>query len=123
MALTNFNITKFQDRYTFFERHQESSRILQKYPERVPVICERNSHDYSAPYIDKNKYLVPLDTTLGEFIYVIRKRLRLNSHDALFVFINGQIIANHYLISSIYNLFKNDDGFLYMNYARETTFG
>lgn len=123
MAFTNFNVIKFQDRYTFFERQQESARILQKYPDRFPVICERNSHDYTAPYIDKNKYLVPLDTTLGQFIYVIRKRLGMSAQDALFIFINGQIIPNHYLISSIYNLFKNEDGFLYMNYARETTFG
>ena len=55
-----FSDKKFADSYSFFERSSESGRIIEKYPDRIPVICERNSHDISSPYIDKNKYLVPI---------------------------------------------------------------
>ena len=37
--------------------------------------------------IDKNKFLVPKDLTLGQFVYVIRKRMKLPPEKAIFVFI------------------------------------
>ena len=121
--MNNNNKLKFIDTYSFSERSKESERILQKYPDRVPIICERNSKDTSAPYIDKNKYLVPHDLTVGQFIYVIKKRLRLLSTDALFIFINGNIVPNHSTMSYIYPTLKDVDGFLYITYAKEATFG
>jgi GABA(A) receptor-associated protein len=117
------NKKKFIDTHTLFERSTESARILQKYPERIPIICERNSKDYSAPYIDKNKYLVPNDLTVGQFIYVIRKRMKLNPEEALFIFINGNIVPTHSTMNYIYSIFKDSDGFLYITYAKEATFG
>ena len=118
-----FSDKKFADSYSFFERSSESGRIIEKYPDRIPVICERNSHDISSPYIDKNKYLVPMDLTVGQFIYVIRKRLKMPATDALFLFIDGQVFSSSVVMSSIYAQHKNKDGFLYVNYAKETTFG
>jgi GABA(A) receptor-associated protein len=118
-----FSHKKFADSYSFFERSSESGRIIEKYPDRIPVICERNSHDILSPYIDKNKYLVPMDLTVGQFIYVIRKRLKMPATDALFLFIDGQVFSSNVVMSSIYAKHKNKDGFLYVNYAKETTFG
>jgi GABA(A) receptor-associated protein len=117
------NNKKFIDTYTFSERYIESARILQKFPDRIPVICERNSKDYSTPYIDKNKYLVPTDLTMGQFIYVIKKRMKIHSNEALYVFVSGNAVPNHSVLSSVYHLLHDDDGFLYINYSKETTFG
>jgi GABA(A) receptor-associated protein len=36
---------------------------LQKYPDRIPVICEKNERSDIAT-IDKKKYLVPSDLTV-----------------------------------------------------------
>jgi GABA(A) receptor-associated protein len=119
----NLNKKKFIDTYTLFERSSESARILQKFPDRIPIICERNSKDNSAPHIDKNKFLVPNDLTVGQFIYVIRKRMHLNPTEALFIFINGNIVPTHSTMSYIYPTLKDVDGFLYITYAKETTFG
>lgn len=41
--------------------------------------------------IDKKKYLVPSDLTCGQFVYVIRKRLKLPAEKAIFLFVNGVI--------------------------------
>ena len=72
---------------TFEERKQESTTILEKYPERVPLILEKltNDNDTLIPEIDKNKYLVPKDLTTGQLTYVIRKRLK--SHQKSFIYI------------------------------------
>ena len=106
------------------DRFEESSRILQKYPERIPIICERSTFTTSdCPIIDKNKYLVNIDLTVGQFIYVIRKRLKLPAEKALFLFINGFIPSSSQRLGDIYYLYKDQDGFLYITYSYENTFG
>lgn len=45
----------------FEKRCSESRRILSKYPDRVPVIVERNPKaKNSLPEIEKKKFLVPV---------------------------------------------------------------
>ena len=41
------------------------------------------------PDIDKKKYLVPGDLTAGQFVYVIRKRIKLSPEKAIFIFVNN----------------------------------
>ena len=99
-----------------------STNIKNKYPDRVPIIVERY-RDANLPNIDKSKYIVPKDMTLGQFIYVIRKRIKLDSNQALFVTINGILEGSSTIISNLYETHKDDDGFLYILYTSENTFG
>ena len=73
--------------------------------------------------IDKKKYLVPADLTCGQFVYVIRKRLKLPPEQAIFLFINGVIPPTGSLLSTIFEESKDEDGFLYITYAGENVFG
>ncbi|EPB65994.1 microtubule associated protein 1A/1B, light chain 3, partial [Ancylostoma ceylanicum] len=41
--------------------------------------------------LDKKKYLVPSDLTVGQFYFLIRKRIHLRPEDALFFFVNNVI--------------------------------
>lgn len=41
--------------------------------------------------LDKKKYLVPSDLTVGQFYFLIRKRISLRPEDALFFFVNNVI--------------------------------
>ena len=68
----------FKYEVSFQDRLNESTRILAKYPDRKPIICEKLPNQFDLPNIDKRKYLVPNDLTIGQFLYVIRKRMRLN---------------------------------------------
>ena len=113
---------KFKEEYTFDQRSAESSRVLAKYPDRIPIICERNKRS-QMPQIDKHKYLVPLDITFGQFIYVIRKRLRLEAEKAIFLFVKGIIPPCNATLNEYYHHYKDEDGFLYVTYALENTFG
>jgi len=73
--------------------------------------------------LTKKKFLVPYELTMGEFLHVIRKRMRLNAQDALFLFVNEQIITGSAIIGHIYEALRDPDGFLYIYYAKESTFG
>ena len=42
-----------------------------KYPDRVPVIVERLPKAQIGD-LDKKKYLVPVDLTIGQFYFLIR---------------------------------------------------
>ena len=37
------------------------------------------------------KYLVPVDLTIGQFIYVIRNRIEVTPEQALFLFVNDTL--------------------------------
>jgi GABA(A) receptor-associated protein len=101
----------------------EAMRIRAKYPDRIPIIVEKDPKDKNVPSIDKRKYLVPGDLTIGQFQYVIRKRIKLNQEKALFMFINGKLPASSQLVSAVYDENKNDEGFLIVTYSGENTFG
>ena len=114
----------YRSKVLYIDRFSESKRIMEKYPDKIPIICEKDKNSSSnCPDIDKNKYLAPIDLTLGQFIYVIRNRTKIPAEKAMFVFINGGIQPNSRYISTLYNSYKNEDGFLYITYAFENTFG
>ena len=114
--------SNFKNSYTFEKRSSESARILLKYPNRIPVICER-SQDSDIVNIDRNKYLIPCDLTVGQFLYVIRKRIKLSPETSLFLFVNNSLPATSKLIKDLYENEKDDDGFIYFFYCGENFFG
>ena len=73
--------------------------------------------------MDKRKYLIPMDLTVGQFVYVIRKRIKINPEKAIFTFVNGKLPPTSQLMSNIYDENKDEDGFLYITYSGENTFG
>ena len=113
----------FKKRFPFKTRLAEAQRIMQKYPDRIPIIVERSSSDTTIELINKNKYLVPSSLTVGQFVYVIRKRLVLPPEKAIFLFINNVLPPTASLLGSIYDELKDKDNFLYITYSGENTFG
>ncbi|KAM7271813.1 hypothetical protein ACFE04_031027 [Oxalis oulophora] len=103
-------------------RQAEASRIREKYPDRIPVIVER-AEKSDVPEIDKKKYLVPADLTVGQFVYVVRKRIKLSPEKAIFIFVHNILPPTGTMMSAIYEENKDEDGFLYMTYSSENTFG
>lgn len=82
----------------------------------VQVICEKVEKSDIAT-IDKKKYLVPADLTVGQFVYVIRKRIKLSPEKAIFIFVDEVLPPTAALMSSIYEEHKDEDGFLYITYV------
>jgi len=116
---------KFKEEHDFDKRFSESKRILSTYPDRVPIIVEKsnNKNSKALPDIDKKKFLCPGDITVGQFQFVIRKRLKLEAEQALFILIRDKLPPSSALLSSVYQDYKDEDGFLYVVYATENVFG
>jgi len=114
--------SKFKESHPFEKRAAESSRIRQKYPDRIPVIAEKAASS-TIPDIDKKKYLVPSDLTIAQFVYVIRKRIKLAPEAAIFIFVNNSMPPAAELMAKIYKDSADEDGFLYVTYSGESTFG
>ncbi|EXB44446.1 hypothetical protein L484_013864 [Morus notabilis] len=112
----------FKDEFSFDQRLDESRDILAKYPDRVPVIAEKHSGS-DLPEMEKKKYLVPRDMSVGQFIHILRSRLHLSPGKALFVFVNDTLPQTATLMDLVYESSKDEDGFLYMCYSTEKTFG
>ena len=114
----------YKSEYSFIYRKNESHRLISKYPDRVPIICESLiTNNQNEPLLDKTKYLAPIDLTIGQFQYVIRKRMSLNKERAIFLFINNNIHNTSQSLCFIYDNEKDEDGFLYIKYGFENTFG
>mmetsp|Transcript_21596 Transcript_21596/g.45415 ORF Transcript_21596/g.45415 Transcript_21596/m.45415 type:complete len:122 (-) Transcript_21596:320-685(-) len=114
--------SKFKEEHPLERRKAEAQRMREKYQDRIPVIVEKASGG-DIPDIDKKKYLVPTDLTVGQFVHVIRKRIKLTPEKAIFIFVNNVLPPNPALMSTIYEEQKDEDGFLYVTYNGESTFG
>lgn len=106
---------------SFEDRIQESKYVKRKYPDRVPVIVEPRTDLIRR--IDKRKYITPGDLTLGQFMYVLRRRMNMAKGESIFLFIGGTIPVPTSTMSSLMETHMEEDGFLYIAYDFENTFG
>ncbi len=119
--------TKFEFKllHTFEKRKAESERLRngEKYNNHVPVIIEK-SDVVGTPDIQKKKMLVPEDVTIAQFLHTLRRFVKLDPTQAMFIFIDGSHIPQlSDTMGSIYAKHADKDGFLYLSYTLEQTFG
>ena len=69
----------FKEQYKFSDRFFESKRIIQKYPDRIPVVLEKSRQD------NLQEYKLAADMTIGQFLYTIRKRMILPAEKSIFI--------------------------------------
>lgn len=74
--------------------------------------------------IDKKKFLAPADISVAKFIQEIRKHIKLGRQESLFVFVADNVMPQpNSTMSQVYAQHKDDDGFLYVVYSAENSFG
>lgn len=113
----------YKSQHPLETRKAECERISIKHPDRVPIIVCKDRH-CKLDEIDKAKYLVPKDMSLGQFVFIIRKRIKLSPEKALFVIVNKRLRSSQMNLEEIYGKDKDpEDGFLYITYSTENTFG
>jgi len=122
-SLHNFEyINKYKSR-DIDDRKRESSNVIIKYPDRVPVIIDTNDTSSFNEKLDKHKFVVPDTLSVSEFIVIIRKRLKIDSTKAIFIFCGNSILVGSTMMRQIYDNNLEEDGFLYLFYKAESTFG
>jgi len=109
----------FKKTHPLKKRKEESKRIRLKYPDRVPAIVQAMDIELS-----RQKYLVPRDLTVGQFLITLRKRIRVGEEEALYIFLDNQTFPPvSQLLSSLDHIHRDEDGFLYFILCKEHVFG
>ncbi|XP_071765033.1 gamma-aminobutyric acid receptor-associated protein-like 1 [Centroberyx gerrardi] len=103
-------------------RRAEGERVRAKHPDKIPIIVERAARS-RAPDLDKKKYLVPSDLTVGQLCFLIRQRVSMRPEEALFFFVNNSLPPSSSPLSAVYEEHHEDDLFLYMTYSNESVYG
>lgn len=116
-------VSDFEKKHTLQERKKVCESLVKKCPERIPVILIRGTSE--VPQVERTKYLVPADMTIGKFMYEIRKNMPVEMTDkALFLFVGDNVIPpNSSSLQWVHNKYRAEDGFLYIVYSGENTFG
>ena len=103
------------------QRKEKFDQLKEKYPQKIPVICIPGPNQEK---LDKTKFLVPKDLTLGEFTFIVRQRLQLKKEEALLLFCNNELLRTSDHIDLIHENYKcGETGFLYITYTKENCFG
>ncbi|ORZ21057.1 ubiquitin-related domain-containing protein [Catenaria anguillulae PL171] len=112
---------EYKEKHTFEIRNKKAKMLLEKYPGSTPIICQV---DPKITNFEKNWFVVPGEMTVGQFMCVLRKRVRMSSTCGLFLFLaNGTIPKSAQLLTLVYSQHHDEDGFLYFYVTRENTFG
>eukprot|EP00656_Telonema_subtile_P042521 TRINITY_DN4819_c0_g1_i1.p1 TRINITY_DN4819_c0_g1~~TRINITY_DN4819_c0_g1_i1.p1 ORF type:complete len:141 (+),score=41.72 TRINITY_DN4819_c0_g1_i1:97-519(+) len=114
--------SKYKANHPEEQRRSEAQRVRERHPDRLPVICEKMEGS-KINDLDKNKFLVPSDLTVGQFVLVVRKRVMLEPEKAVFLFIGDSVPPTSAHMADLYNKYADDDGFLYVKYSGESSFG
>jgi GABA(A) receptor-associated protein len=111
----------FKRQYSFKHRSDEAKAVLQKHPERIPIIVE--PADDKSPTPNRKKFLVPAGLTFGQFTHVVRKRIDTTPDEAVVLMIEDVMPICSSTIREIYDKHKDLDSFLYVVVAAEKIFG
>eukprot|EP00929_Paragymnodinium_shiwhaense_P116110 TRINITY_DN85378_c0_g1_i1.p1 TRINITY_DN85378_c0_g1~~TRINITY_DN85378_c0_g1_i1.p1 ORF type:complete len:387 (+),score=100.73 TRINITY_DN85378_c0_g1_i1:106-1266(+) len=107
---------------------EEATRMRERYPERVPVLCEKAPYS-GLPDIPRHKMAVPGTMNCSDFKYIVQKQVReARSRDmamdqTIYIFVNGLVPRNTQLLADLYEQHRAEDGFLYVRYTAENTLG
>ena len=118
--------------YVYLKKLLKNDIHLKKEQQSLIILClnilidfqlfVKNGNDPDMPEIDRKKYLVPKDLGVNQFIYIIRTRMKLSPEKVIY-FYKRWITHTGGCISEYYHKYKDDDGFLYISYSGENTFG
>lgn len=119
----------------FDARRRMADKALEQHSEKRPLVVDRHAsaNPLTLPAPRNVKFLVPEALTVAAFLRVLRRQLgegddddddALLPHQALYLYTDGGALCMcSSTISNVYERYRNQDGFLYLSYMSENTFG
>lgn len=112
----------FREQYDLDERRRKSEALRLANPDRIPIICEKLPSS-DLPSLESDRLLVPASFTVGNLTTIIRSRVKISSQQSIFLFVKNALLPVHQSLDVIYEQHRDPDGFLYILYSGENTFG
>ena len=114
----------FRLRSSFETRCNECQHLKSKFPNKAPFVIERYQTSKNIPQLDKTKFVFPKDLPMGLMIKFVRDRLPLSPNESLYFFVNDTVLVRaSATVGEIYQMYADEDGFVYITYATQETFG
>jgi len=111
----------FKKANSFDKRIELSNKILKKHSNRIPVILEQTTTSRNL-MLKVTKFLVSNESTIALFLIEVRNKSNLLETDSIFLYANGELIPTSFTMLQAYEKYKDQDGFLYITVAKETTY-
>jgi len=111
----------FRQRLTSPQRYAEYERVRAYLDGRIPVIVEVGTLD--TPPCSKEKFLVPGDLTAAHLSVALRRHVPISQTQCLYLYTSHTLLGPSEPMALIYERHASPDGFLYVAYATENTFG
>jgi GABA(A) receptor-associated protein len=101
--------------------------LINKHPNRIPIVISSKSFKEH----NVNRFIVPIDMTVNQFMLILRNKTKIISTEAIFIFVkdykkgnkNDIIAPVSETIGSLYDKYKDDKLILNLFYEKEAVFG
>jgi GABA(A) receptor-associated protein len=120
--ISNNTQNTYQKLFSFEQRFNESSKNMYSNPKHVAVYIEKSKNS-KIEDLNKHKFLICKETTVGFLVKLVRERLQVKAEKGIYLYVGNTIPTSSSLIGDVYDLHHDADGFLYLYFDVESTFG
>ena len=100
------------------ERIQTYKLLVKKYPDKIPVICEKDPDCDDLEEVNKTKYIVNKDWNINQILFLLKEETNFSSEICLKI--NDEIIDESEITENVYEKYKDkEDNFLYCFYSKK----
>lgn len=115
----------FKHHYPLEKRMQWSQEASMKYSNKLPLIVEKDHKCQALDDLSNPKFLMPRTFMITEVQMIVRRKLNIKKEQGLFMMVNDgkEMIKANESLESVYDKYKDEDGFLYILYTQENIYG
>jgi GABA(A) receptor-associated protein len=96
--------------------------LNEKFHDRVPTVLNDNTGDFLKS--EKGRFLLDKDITLGQFMAMLRKKNKIEPHEAIYVYCDNLLPKSNTSMIDLWVDYRDvDDNILYLTCSKENTFG